>query len=356
MRRSGHLPRRALRMICNNGTLIRSKAPLRLSFAGGGTDVSPYCDERGGAVLSSTIDRFAFCTISPRTDGQIAVRSLDLSREERWKVDGNILRYDGNLDLIKAVVNHFDVRQGMDMFLHCEAPPGSGLGGSSTVMVSIIGAMTEWLNQPMSHYEMANLAYKLEREELGLRGGRQDQYAAVFGGFNFMEFKGKDVIVTPLRIKGDVLNELHYCMLLAYTGQSRESASIIDDQSKGYCERREGVMEALDASKVLARQMMDALMMGRIERMGEILDQTWEQKKRYTGKVSNERVDKIYRAAKRNGAIGGKISGAGGGGYMFFICKYDHKHKVANALSKLGAEIAPFNFDKYGLQTWRFRS
>jgi D-glycero-alpha-D-manno-heptose-7-phosphate kinase len=333
--------------------LIRGRAPLRISFAGGGTDVSPYSDERGGAVISSTIDRYAFCSISPRKDKEISIRSLDYGREEKWMANG-IFQYDGNLDLIKAVLNHFDVKQGFDMFLHCDAPPGSGLGGSSTVIVSILGAITEWLNHPLTQYEMARLAYKLERTELGFKGGRQDHYAAVFGGFNFMEFKGEETIVTPLRIRSDVLNELHYNMLLCYTGRTRDGANIIDDQTRGYVDRNEDVIQALDNAARLARETKDALMKGDIRGMGELLNESWEHKKKFTQKITNERVDKIYQTAMDNGAIGGKISGAGGGGYMFFICEYDRKHLVADELAKLDVRIANFNFEKHGLQTWRY--
>lgn len=344
------------KMLVEKENLIRSKAPLRISFAGGGTDVSPYSDDRGGAVLSATIDRHAYCTISPRKDREISIRSLDYGREERWKADGNLFQYDGNLDLIKAVLNHFEVQQGFDMFLHCEAPPGSGLGGSSAVVVTILGAFTEWLNKPMSPYEMARLAYQLEREELGFKGGRQDQYAAVFGGFNYIEFKSQETIVTPLRIKSDVMNELHYCMLLCYTGRTRDSANIIQEQTRGYVEGNDQVIDALDNAKRLARETKDALMFGDIHRMGELLNESWVFKKRFTQSVSNQRVDDIYETAMGHGAIGGKISGAGGGGFMFFICEYDRKHLVADELAKLGVEMVPFNFDKYGLQTWRFRS
>ncbi|OPY34524.1 MAG: Galactokinase [Methanomassiliicoccales archaeon PtaU1.Bin124] len=333
--------------------LIRSRAPLRISFAGGGTDVSPYSDERGGAVISSTIDRYAFCSISPRKDKEITIRSLDYGREERWKANG-MLQYDGNLDLIKAVLNHFDVKQGADMFLHCDAPPGSGLGGSSTVIVSILGAVAEWLNEPISQYEMARLAYKLERTELGFKGGRQDQYAAVFGGFNFMEFRGEETIVTPLRIRSDVLHELHYNMLLCYTGKTRDGANIIDDQTKGVIDKKEDVIAALDNARRLAYDTKDALMKGDIRRMGLLLNESWEHKKKFTQKITNERVDTIYRTAMENGAIGGKISGAGGGGFMFFICEYDKKHIVADELAKLDVHITNFNFDKHGLQTWRY--
>lgn len=334
--------------------MIRSKAPLRISFAGGGTDVPPYSDEQGGAVLSATIDRYAYCTIKPREDTEMHVKSLDLARDENWMANGHYLRYDGNLDLIKAVLNHFEVSKGFDMFLHCDAPPGSGLGGSSTVIVSLIGAVTEWLNLPLSQYEVARLAYVLEREELGFAGGKQDQYSAVFGGFNYIEFRGKDVIVTPLRVTGEVLNELHYHMLLCYTGRTRESAKIIQDQQRDY--RSGQNREALDSTKRLAAETKDALMKGEIRKIGELLNESWEQKKRLTTHITNEWIDRIYETARESGAIGGKISGAGGGGFMFFICEYDRKHMVAEELQKLGVELVNFNFDKHGLQTWRYRA
>jgi D-glycero-alpha-D-manno-heptose-7-phosphate kinase len=222
--------------------------------------------------------------------------------------------------------------------------------------VAILGAFSEWLNKPMSQYEMAKLAYQLEREELGFKGGRQDQYAAVFGGFNFIEFKGQETIVTPLRIKTDVLNELHYCMLLCYTGRTRDSANIIQEQTRGYMQGQDEVVDALDNAKRLSKETKDALMVGDIRRMGELLNESWQFKKRFTSSVSNRRVDEIYETAMRNGAIGGKISGAGGGGFMFFICEYDHKHRVGDELVKMGVEIVPFNFDKHGLQTWRYRA
>jgi D-glycero-alpha-D-manno-heptose-7-phosphate kinase len=334
--------------------LIRSKAPLRISFAGGGTDVPPYCDEQGGAVLNSTIDRFAYCTIAPRNDSEITIRSLDYGLVEKWQANGDMLTYDGNLDLIKAVLNHFEVDRGFDMFLHCEAPPGSGLGSSSTVIVSIIGAMADWLYVPMSQYDIANLAYVLERKELGLAGGKQDQYASVFGGFNYMEFKGQETIVTPLRVKGDILNELHYQLLLGNTGKTRDSSNIIHSQTAGYVQRNEQVVDALERTKQLAKEMKDALLRGEIHKIGMLLNESWESKKRFTSKISNDRIDLIYNTALVNGAIGGKISGAGGGGFMFFICEYDRKHLVANELAKLGVDIVNYNFEKHGLQTWRY--
>ena len=336
-----------------NCELIRSRAPLRLGIAGGGTDVAPYSVERGGAVLNTTIDKFAYCTIRPRNNDRMTVNSLDYGLVEEWPLEERPLKYGGNFDLIKAVANHFDVRQGFDMFIHTDAPPGSGLGGSSTVIVSILGAMSEWLGVPMTQYEIAHLAYHLEREELGLRGGKQDQYAAAFGGFNYIEFKREDVIVTPLRVRKDILHELHYSMLLCYTGKTRQSANIIESQMENY--RSGQNQEALDAAKRLAEEAKDALLRGQVKHLGEILDQSWEQKKLFSNSISNDVIDKMYALAKEKGAMGGKISGAGGGGYMFFLCEYDRKHLVAKELASHGAVISDFNFEKDGMQTWRYR-
>lgn len=335
-----------------NNELIRARAPLRLGIAGGGTDVAPYSTERGGAVLNTTIDKFAYCTIRPTLNNRVTVKSLDYGLVEEWPLEERPLKYGGNFDLIKAVTNHFDVKSGFDMFVHSDAPPGSGLGGSSTVIVCILGAMAEWLNVSLTQYDIAKLAYMLEREELGLKGGKQDQYAAAFGGFNYIEFKKEDVIVTPLSVRKDTLNELQYSLLLCYTGKTRQSASIIESQMDNY--RSGQNEEALDAAKKLAHEAKDALLKGEIRHLGEILHQSWEQKKLFSSIVSNDSIDTFYNVARGNGAIGGKISGAGGGGFMFFLCEFDRKHIVARELTKLGAVITDFNFEKEGLQTWRY--
>jgi len=332
--------------------IIRSRAPLRISFGGGGTDVPPYCDEKGGAVLNTTISKYAYCSLSPRKDKEIHIKSLDFERTEKWKVKGTF-SYDGNLDLVKAVLNHFDIDDGFDMFLHCDAPPGSGLGSSSTVIVSIIGAVSELLHKPVSQYEIADLAYVLEREDLGFLGGKQDQYSATFGGFNYMEFKRNETTIVPLRIKNEILNELHYRLLLCHTGKTRNSGDIIREQKKNYEQGKEKIKIALDSVKRLAGEMKNTLVKGKIRYLGKLLDENWENKKKFTKGITNTNIDNLYDVAIKNGAIGGKISGAGGGGFMFFICEFDKKHIVADKLEKMGAEIMDFTFDKYGLQTWR---
>ena len=187
--------------------IIRSKAPLRISFAGGGTDVPPYPEERGGAVLSTTINKYAYATLIPRDDDTINVTSLDYDIVAKYHTDEKLF-YDGELDLIKAVINNMGTTQGLDLFMHSDAPPGSGLGSSSTVVVALVGLFQKWLNRPLTHYDLAELAYKIERVDLKIKGGKQDQYAATFGGFNYIEFNAESTIVNPLRIHRTVINEL----------------------------------------------------------------------------------------------------------------------------------------------------
>ena len=330
--------------------IIRSRAPLRIGIAGGGTDVEPYASEKGGVVFNSTINKYAYCSISPNNKGVVTVRSLDYGSFEA-PLDGGPLKYDGNLDLAKAVANHFDIKDGFDMFLHSEAPPGSGLGGSSTVIVAILKAIIDWQNIEMSNYDVAALAYHLEREVLGLKGGKQDQYATSFGGFNRMEFTKDNVKVTPLKLSSDIIDELQYCSLLCYTGKSRESAEIIDSQMKSFENKSNEV--ALDMAKELAIELSNELQKGDIPSVGKLLGETWEQKKKFSPKVSNKMIDAMYQTAIENGAYGGKVSGAGGGGFMYFICEYDKKHMVAKELSKWGAKITDFMFEPNGVISWR---
>ena len=329
--------------------IVRARSPLRISFGGGGTDVNPYCEEHGGVVLNATIDKNAFCNIVPNNKEEFTIHSLDYNCVNKLKIK-DTLSYDGNLDLVKVVINHFNVKEGFDMLLHCDSPPGSGLGSSSTVIVSIIRAVSRFLNQPMSHYEIADLAYKLERIELGIDGGKQDQYATTFGGFNFMEF-GKDVLVNSLRLSRDVIEELEYRLLLIHTQKSRKSGdNIIVNQKKVYNDGH--TKPYYDRAKDLTMSMKRALLHGHLTQFGEIMSEQWNNKKNFSSKISNPYIDKLYSTAISNGAIGGKLSGAGGGGYMFFLCDFQKKHVIANELEKLGAKIVPFHFAENGCQTW----
>lgn len=330
--------------------LIRARAPLRISFCGGGTDVEPYASERGGLVLNTTIDKYAYCTVAPNGSGRLTINSLDYGTFEA-PLDGGPLKYDGNLDLIKAVNNYFSITDGYDVFIHSDAPPGSGLGGSSTVIVAILGAVTEWLGIKMNDRRLAELAFKLERKELGLKGGKQDQYAASYGGFNLMEFGRSGVKVRKVLLKESTVNELQYCSLLCYTGRSRESANIIGSQTSRYNEGSN--TDAFDAVKRLASEARNCLMRSDISEFGRVLNEAWEHKKRFSPDVTNAVLDNYHRTAMENGAFGGKVSGAGGGGFMYFVCEYDKKHKVAKELTKAGATITDFMFERSGLRTWR---
>ena len=333
--------------------IIRSKAPLRLGFAGGGTDVSPYSDSKGGAVLNATINQYAYATLVPRKDNTINIKSLDYDIAVDYKVDHKLI-FDGEMDLAKGVINRLKKNNdGFDMYTHSDAPPGSGLGSSSTMVVALIGAFREWQMLPLGDYDIAQLAYEIERMDIGIKGGKQDQYAAAFGGFNFMEFEGGQVIINPLRIKPHIVNELQYNMLLCYTGGTRLSAKIIDSQVKNFVSGKKETVDAMDLLKQNAVDMKKALLTGKLKEFGELLNFGWEQKKKMSDKISNPAIDEMYAEAIKAGAIGGKISGAGGGGFMMIYCQFDKKHKVAERLEQLGGEIIDFQFEERGLQTWR---
>ncbi|NQT48960.1 MAG: GHMP kinase [Chloroflexi bacterium] len=332
--------------------IVRSRAPLRISFGGGGTDVPPYIEERGGAVLSTTIDKYAYCTLVESDDDSINVRSLDYDIDVKYHVNGK-MRYDGKLGLVKAAIKVLGVNKGLALFLHSDAPPGSGLGTSSAMVVAIVGACRQWLNLSLSDYDIAELAYTIERHEAGIRGGKQDQYAATFGGFNFIEFFGEKTIVNPLRIKRDTINELEYRLMLCYTGGTRLSAGIIDEQVSSYEKKKKDVVRALDETKELAVDMKNALLLGNMNEFGLLLHEGWCCKKRFSEKVSDPAIDEMYEVARQNGAIGGKLLGAGGGGYLLLLCEFDKWHIVAEKLESAGGKVVGFTFDLRGMQSWQ---
>lgn len=332
--------------------IVRAKAPLRISFGGGGTDVPPYPEEKGGAVLSATIDKYAYCSLTVRDDKLVNVTSLDYDLVTKYPVNDK-LEYDGKLDLVKAATKVMEIENGVDLFLHSDMPPGSGLGTSSTMTVALVGALGHWLKLPFVEYDVAELAYRIERQEAGIKGGKQDQYAASFGGFNFIEFLGKTTVVNPLRVKNEILNELQYRLMLCYTGKTRLSAGIIDDQVRGYTENREGVVHALDETRKLAINMKNALLLGQIDEFGTLLHQGWQSKKRFSTRITDPNIDKLYDVARQNGALGGKLLGAGGGGYLLLLCEFDKRHILARKLEEHGGKVVNFAFEFNGLQTWK---
>lgn len=334
--------------------LIRAKAPLRISFAGGGTDVPPFPEREGGLVLNATINRYAYGTLRPREDDQIGIESVDFGLSAIYGVHEPLV-FDGKLDLAKAAIRKFGGRDagGFDLFLHSNAPPGSGLGSSSTMMVALIGLLKEYRNLPITDYELAELAYTIERVELGIKGGLQDQYAATFGGFNFIELFGDRVIVNPLRISPDVVMELEHNMLLAFTGMTRQGDRIIEHQTARLEQSEEEALSGLRDQKELAVEMKNALLQRKLSDFGDLMHGAWEAKKRMSDRISNPRIDEMYSEARRLGALGGKVTGAGGGGYILFYCRYDAKHKVADRLIEMGASVSELAFEPNGLRTWR---
>ena len=337
--------------------LFRAKAPLRVSFAGGGTDVAPFPEREGGLVLNATINRYAYGTLRPRRDGQIQIESVDFGRTARFGFD-DALVFDGNLDLVKAAIRRMrgpgdEGGGGFDLFLHSNAPPGSGLGSSSTMMVTLIGLLKEFRSLPLTDYEIAQMAFDVERVDLGLKGGLQDQYAATFGGFNFLELHAGHVVVNPLRIPDDTIMELEHNLLLAYTGRTRQGDRIIDDQTRRFEKSDADAVEGLRTQKQLAIDMKNALLQRRVHDFGALLDEAWQAKKQMSDRISSDEIDEMYEEATKVGALGGKVTGAGGGGYMLFYCHYDRKHKVADRLIELGAEVTEFAFTHEGLRTWR---
>jgi len=337
--------------------VFRSKAPLRIGLAGGGTDVSPYSDLYGGAILNATISLYATAHLQILNSPQVILVAADRKEKETYPFDST-LPLTGKLDLLKGVFNRIQKDHGipvpgLKLTTNVDAPAGSGLGTSSTLVVAVIGAFTEMLGLPLGEYDIAQYAYEIERNDLQLAGGKQDQYAATFGGFNFMEFYANDkVIVNPLRIKPEYLHELENNLVLYYTDTTRESASIIMEQQKNVADSNQQSIEAMHQLKEQSRMMKEALLQGRLHEIGEILDFGFRQKKLMARNISNSLIDEIYEAALRAGALGGKISGAGGGGFMIFYCPGTTRYDVIETLVTFGGEVKQFNFSKYGLTTW----
>ena len=337
--------------------IYRSKAPLRIGLAGGGTDVSPYSDLFGGAILNATLSLYAHATIEPIKEKQIILNAIDKGEEQKFDAH-DVLQPNGSLDLLKGVINRvrkdFGLpKEGFRLSTYVDAPAGSGLGTSSTLVVAILGAFTEMLRLPLGEYDIAHLAYEIERKDLGFAGGRQDQYAATFGGVNYMEFyAGDKVIVNPLRVKQEYLFELENNLLLYYTATNRESAGIIRRQSNNVTEKMEKPIEAMHQLKQQAQMMKEALLKGKLNEIGEILDFGFEHKKKMAEGISNPLMENIYSAAKKAGATGGKISGAGGGGFMIFYCPANTKYRVIESLESFGGRHRGFQFTEHGLKTW----
>lgn len=340
-------------------TTIRARAPLRLGLAGGGTDVAPYCDVHGGYVLNATIDRYAYAVIKLLDEPIVRFVATD-QQSEKVKAVQEQLELNGKLDLHKAVYNEMIQQYNggkpipLELSTFCDAPAGSGLGSSSTLVVVMIRAFVELLNLALDDYAIARLAYKIERVNCGLQGGRQDQYSAVFGGFNFMEFyQDHRALVNPLRIKNWIKCELEASLVLFYTGVSRESAKIIADQSRNVKAGAENTIEAMHGIKREALIMKECLLKGDFEGLVESMRMGWENKKKSAKTVSNPHIDEIYNAAIEAGARAGKVSGAGGGGFMMFFVPPNKRMNLIRTLNRFDGQVSNCHFTEHGSQAWR---
>lgn len=342
----------------NPAMIVRSKAPLRLGLAGGGTDVSPYSDTHGGAVLNATLDMFAHTTLEPHSEQTVEFIAKDL--QQSWQGSSRApVPVAGELLLHKAiharVCRQFLGGQPLPLRVttHSDAPPGSGLGTSSTMVVSILAAYAEYLKLPLGDYDLAHLAFDIERKDCGLSGGKQDQYAATFGGVNFMEFGADDkVIINPLRIKEPIVNELHARLLLYYTGQSRESAKIIDEQIKAVKTEGSKSVDSMHELKRIAYEMKERLLKNDLDGVTGLFRDSWAAKKRMAVSITNSRIDQAADLAMEAGAKGVKVSGAGGGGFMMIFVDPPQKLDVQRALAGTDGHFVKFNFTQNGVQSW----
>jgi D-glycero-alpha-D-manno-heptose-7-phosphate kinase len=338
--------------------LIRSKAPLRLGLAGGGTDIATYYNLYEGYVLNVTIDMYAYCILEPKNDGKIVFRAADFDKQEEYD-SLSALKNSQSLPLHTGIYNRIvsDFNNGKPlsfvMTTYSDAPAGSGLGSSSTMVVAIVKAFEEWLNLPLGEYDIASLAYRIEREDLKLAGGKQDQYAATFGGFNFMEFyKDENVIVNPLRLKRWIRNELEASLVLFYTGVSRESANIIKTQIENTKQNNIKSLENMHELKKQATIMKEALLKGDFNGFSDCLLKGWLAKKNIAATISNDFLDELYQYALEAGAKSAKISGAGGGGFMMIYCDPCKRMGLINALKKRDGMVMTPSFTEIGTQAW----
>ena len=335
--------------------IIRSKAPFRVSFGGGGTDMAPYCMDHGGHVINTAIDRHVYITLEPRSEKKIKVFSINQNEEFEFNIGDN--DYSTKFELIKGIINVLDVNEGFDITIYSEMPSGSGMGGSSSLSVALIGALDRYYKLGLSKHDIAQKAFDVERIELKQKGGYQDQYAAAYGGFNFMEFSDK-VKVTPVKTSFDILNELHFRLILCYVGGTHFSSEIQDEVLKGYTFKKKSFMESMQDLKDIATRMRDIMESNDINQLnefGELLHHGWLAKKSLSDKISNRNIEKFYLTSRKFGVLGGKLLGAGGGGHLLLYSEPNKKSVVIQELERIGGQIVNFHFFPKGLEVWEVK-
>jgi D-glycero-alpha-D-manno-heptose-7-phosphate kinase len=332
--------------------IVRSKAPFRVSFGGGGTDMAPYCIEYGGCVISTAIDRHVYVTIEPRDDKKIRIFSLNYNQELVFNIGDK--DYSTDFEIFKGIVNVLEINNGFNITTYSELPAGSGMGGSSSLSVALIGAFNVYYNFGLSEHDIAQKAYDIERIELEQKGGYQDQFAAAYGGFNFIEFTNF-VKITPIKKTDEIVNELQYRLILCYVGGSHFSSDIQDEVLKGYEIEKKSYMEAMQGLKDVAHSMRNVVEsndIGRLNEFGELLHKGWLAKKSLSSKISNKEIEKFYLTSRKFGVLGGKLLGAGGGGHLLLFSEPNKKHRVIQELEKIGGKIVNFHFNPKGLEVW----
>jgi D-glycero-alpha-D-manno-heptose-7-phosphate kinase len=338
-----------------NKMIIRSKAPFRVSFGGGGTDMAPYCTEHGGCVISTTIDRHVYITLTPRDDKNIRVYSINFNKEIMFKYgDGD---YSTDFELFKGIINVLEVKDGFDITVYSELPAGSGMGGSSTLSVALIGALNKYFRLGLTKHEIAQKAYDIERIELQQKGGYQDQFAAAYGGFNFIEFTEK-VNVIPINASNELINELQYRLILCYVGGSHFSSDIQDEVLKGYEIEKKSYMEAMQDLKDVAHSMriiIESNDLSKLSEFGQLLHKGWLAKKSLSTRISNKNIENFYLTSRKFGVLGGKLLGAGGGGHLLLFSDFGRKFEIIKELEKIGGQIVNFHFNPMGLEVWEVK-
>jgi len=327
--------------------VLIARAPLRLSLAGGGTDLEAYYSKYGGAVVSTTIDKYFYVILTLNDSNHIQVSSSDYRTFYRHPLDGPPL-WDGDLSLPKVIIDHFGTSTGLSVFLASQVPPGTGLGSSSTVAVALIKAMSVLCNTPMTRQQTAELACEVEIEKLKMPIGKQDQFASAFGGLNFIQFNPDGVVVEPITLAADLRAELEGRLMLFFTGRSRDSAQILGEQKRSSERNRAGVIDALHVLKNTALAIRNDLLRGEIETLGDYLHQSWIAKRQLASGITDPWIDQWYQVARDAGARGGKIAGAGGGGFLLLYCDRQYQERVTDALQAQGLHRMDFRFESGG--------
>jgi D-glycero-alpha-D-manno-heptose-7-phosphate kinase len=327
------------------------RSPVRISFGGGGTDLPAYYQKSGGSVLSAAINKYFYTILGKRTDGRIQVISSDLRVFENWSDIANKDIKGSGLEIPLATLKELGRNLSVDLFLASEIPPGTGLGSSASVCVNILKTLTSYLEMPISKHELAERAFQIARNTLGRHVGKQDEYAAAFGGLNFIRFeRDESVQVEPLELDPDVLAQLQARLKLFFTGSSHNSWAILQEQEQSTRSQSGATVDALHEIRAHSESMRQALLKGNLTQFGALLDEAWHSKKRVSNRISNSRIDQLYNLARQNGAAGGKITGAGGGGFLLLYCEQAKQDDLRNAMAAEGIHEMTFAFDFQGAQ------